>query len=69
MVTYTVSFLIEHKGSDSPTSIGAVAGLTADTNGGAAPTVLILGSGNGASGHWHDEVSGSSEGSGDNRSG
>ena len=51
--TYTISLLIEHKGSNSPPSIGTVTGLTMDTDGSMAPTILILSSGNGASGRWH----------------
>ena len=58
--TYSISFFVEHKGSNGPPSIGAVSGLTADTNGGAAPAVLILGSGDSASGHRHGRISGGS---------
>ena len=52
--TYTVTFFIEHEGGDGPPGVGAVAGLTADSDSSAAPAVLILGSGDGASGHRHD---------------
>ena len=35
-----------------------VTGLTVDTDGSAAPAKLILGTGDSASGHQHDEVEG-----------
>ena len=60
--TYAISFLIKHEGSDGPPCIGAVTGLTADTNSGAAPAVLVLSSWNGASRHRHGvRVSGGSK--------
>ena len=46
--TYTVSFLIEHEGGDGATGVSMVTGLTANTDSGTAPAVLILGAGNGA---------------------
>ena len=51
--TYAVTLFVEHEGSDSPPSVGAVPGLALDTNSGAAPAVLVLGSRDGTSGHWH----------------
>ena len=51
--TYSIFLFIKHEGGDGPTGIGTSAGLTTDTNSGAAPAVLILGAGNGASGHGH----------------
>ena len=55
---YMVFLLIKHKGRNSPSGIGVVTSLTVNSNGSTAPAVLILGARNGASGHWHDEVSG-----------
>ena len=51
--TYSVFLFIEHEGHNSATGIGAGTGLTANSNGGTTPAVLILGAGNGTSGHWH----------------
>ena len=48
--TYTITFLVEHEGSNSPPGIGAVAGLTMDPNSGAAPAILVLSPRDGASG-------------------
>ena len=67
--TYAISFLVEHEGSNGPPGIGAVPGLTADTNSGAAPAVLVLSTRDGASGHRHVRVSGGSGKAGDNQSG
>ena len=50
-----MTFFVEHKGSDSPPGVGAVASLATNTNSGAAPAVLVLSTRDGASGHWHDE--------------
>ena len=52
--TYTIPLFIEHEGSDSPPGVGAVAGLTPDSNGCMAPAVLILGTGDRVGGHRHD---------------
>ena len=49
-----------HKGSNGSPGIGTVPGLAADTDGGTALAILILGSRDGTSGHRHDRVSGSS---------
>ena len=49
-----VTLFIEHEGSDSVASIGMITGLSSNTDGGTAPAVLILSSGNGTSGHRHD---------------
>ena len=54
-----ITFLVEHEGSNGPPSIGAVSGLTAHTDSGTAPAVLVLSSWNGTSGHRHGRVSGS----------
>ena len=67
--TYTVLLFIEHEGSNGPPGVGAVTGLTVDTNSGTAPAVLILGAGDGASGHWHSRDKWWFDESGDNRSG
>ena len=67
--TYTIPFLVEHKRGNGPTSVGAVTGLTADTDSGMAPSKLILSSGDGMSGHRHIEISGRSDERGNNRSG
>ena len=64
--TYSVFLFIEHKGGDGPASVGASTGLTTDTDSGAAPAVLILGTRNGVGGHWHNKVV---MGEGYNRSG
>ena len=58
--TYTVTFFVKHEGGDSPSLVGAITGLTADSDGGTAPAVLILGARNSASGHRHGRVSGGS---------
>ena len=52
--TYTVTFLIEHKWGNGPTSVSAGASLTPNTDSGAAPAVLVLSTGDSASRHWHD---------------
>ena len=52
-----VLLFVEHKGRNSPSSVGTVTGLTANMDGSMAPTILVLGAGNGTSGHWHGEVS------------
>ena len=57
--TYTISFLVKHEGSDGPPGIGSVPSLPTNADSGSTPAVLILGPGNGTSGHWHDRVSGS----------
>ena len=54
--TYAIFFFIKHEGGYGMTHVGTMASLTMDTNSGAAPTELILGAGNGASGHRHDRV-------------
>ena len=51
--TYSITFLVEHERSNSPPCVGAVPGLTADTDGGTAPSVLILSSGDGTGRHRH----------------
>ena len=51
---YTVTFFVEHEGSNGPSLVGAVSGLTPDTNGGTTTAVLVLGSGDGTSRHRHD---------------
>ena len=60
-VTYTITLLVEHEGSNGPTGVGTGTGLATDMNNGVAPAILILSTGNGAGGHRHDKVSGSSE--------
>ena len=67
--TYTISFFVEHEGSNGPPGVGAIPGLTTDTDSGAAPAVLILSTGDGASRHRHGRVSGSGDEEGDNRGG
>ena len=57
--TYTVSLLVEHEGGDLPSGVGTSSGLSTNANGGTTSTKLILGSGDGASGHRHGRVSGS----------
>ena len=56
--TYMVTLFVEHEWGDGPPGVGSVAGLTTDTDSGAAPTVLILGAGDGTSGRRHGRVSG-----------
>ena len=51
--THSVSFLIKHEGSNGPPGVGSIPGLATDTDGGTAPSVLILGSGDRASRHRH----------------
>ena len=46
--TYAISFLVKHKRSNGPPGVCMIAGLTMDTNGGAAPAILILGTGDSA---------------------
>ena len=58
--TYAVSLLVEHKRCNGPTSFGTSTSLATNANSGTAPAVLILGAGDGMSGHRHDRVSGSS---------
>ena len=58
--TYAMVLLVKHKRGNGATGVGMVTGLTADTNSGAAPAVLVLGSRDGASGHRHGRVSGGS---------
>ena len=60
--TYAITLLVIHKGGNSVAGIGMGAGLATNTDSGAAPAVLILGAGDGTSGHWHIERSGSSDG-------
>ena len=67
--TYMILFLVKHKRCDSPTSVSAGPSLTTDMNGSAAPAVLVLSTRDGASRHWHDEVSRRKRANGDNRSG
>ena len=43
MVTYTVSFLVEHEWGNGVAGVGMVTGLTANTNGSLANTELVLG--------------------------
>ena len=62
--TYTVALLVEHKWSNGPPSVGTIAGLATNTNRGTASAVLVLGSGDGTSGHRHDEVSRNESGEG-----
>ena len=52
--TYTVPFLVEHERGDGTTGVGAIAGLTTNTDRGTTPAILILGARNGAGGHRHD---------------
>ena len=52
-----VPLLVEHKGSNSPPGVGTVASLALDTDSSAAPAILVLGTGDGASRHQHDRVS------------
>ena len=62
--TYLIFLFIEHEGGDGPASVGTVTSLAADMNSSMAPTVLILGAGNGMSGHRHsgdDESAGSNQ--------
>ena len=40
-----IPFLVEHERCNGPTSVGAVAGLTANSNGSMANAVLVLGAG------------------------
>ena len=54
--THLVLLLIEHERHDSPSGIGAVTGLAMNSNSGTAPAILVLSTGDSASGHWHDEV-------------
>ena len=61
-----IPFLVKHKGSDGPASIGTRTSLATDTDSGVAPAVLVLSAGNGTSGHRHGRVSGGRSGSGDN---
>ena len=58
--TYTITLLVEHEGSDSPSGVGAVAGLATNADCSMAPAVLILGAGDGTRGHQHGRVSGGS---------
>ena len=51
-----VTFLIKHEGGNSAAGIGTGPSLTTNADGGTAPTVLVLGSGDGTSRHWHDDV-------------
>ena len=60
--TYAITFFVEHEGGNGPSSICSVPGLATNTDSGSAPAVLVLGSGDGASGHQHDRVSGGSMG-------
>ena len=53
--TYTVSLFIKHEGSDSPSGIGTIPSLSSDLNRSPASTELVLGTGDGASRHWHDK--------------
>ena len=46
--TYSICFLVEHEGGYGPTGIGAVAGLTADMNSGAANAEMVDGAGDSA---------------------
>ena len=56
--TYSVTFFVEHEGRDSPSFVGAVTSLAPNTDSSTTPTVLVLGSWNGVSGHRHGRVSG-----------
>ena len=60
--TYTVALFIKHERGNGPTSVGAGTGLAMDMNSSTAPPVLILGTGDSMSRHWHDEVSEVSDG-------
>ena len=53
--TYVVLLLVEHEGRNSPAGVGPITSLTADTDSGTAPAILILGARNGMGRHWHDE--------------
>ena len=57
---YTVSFLVEHEGSNGPPGVGTVTGLSTNTDGGTTPTELILSSRDGTRRHRHGRVSGGS---------
>ena len=52
--TYMVSLFIEHERGNGTTGVSTVTGLTSDTNSSVASAILILSSGNGARGRWHD---------------
>ena len=54
--TYLVLLLVEHERRNSPTGISATTSLTPNMDSGMTPAVLILGSGDGASGHQHGEI-------------
>ena len=45
--TYTILLFVKHKGSDGPTGIGTIPGLTANLHSGMADPVLVLGAGDG----------------------
>ena len=53
-----ITLLIEHEGSNGPASVGTIASLAMNLDCSAAPTKLILGAGDGVSGHQHNKVSG-----------
>ena len=42
METYTILLFVEHEGSDSPTGIGIITGLTMNTNSSMTDAVLVL---------------------------
>ena len=43
--TYSVSFLVEHKRGNGPTSVGTVTGLATNTDCSTADAELVLGTG------------------------
>ena len=51
--TYTVSFLVKHEGGDGATGVSMVTGLTANSDSGTAPAILILGARNGVGQRRH----------------
>ena len=56
--TYAVTFFIKHEGSNGPPSVSTVPCLTTNPDSSTTPSVLVLGPGDGASGHRHGRVSG-----------
>ena len=46
--TYTILFLVEHKGSNGPTGVGVIAGLTTNTNSGMTNAKVVNGTRNSA---------------------
>ena len=62
--THSIFLFIKHEGSNGSTHVSMSTGLASDVDSGMAPAVLILGVGNRAGRHRHDEV-----GDGSNQSG